>query len=1275
MVRSFAVYMAVIPAPGLAVALAVFITFPTLAQSPPACPDPVPTAVDVEAIPIVVMSTINDYFVLYAKFDVDGTEVEFPVAVVRGEAGTTTIEENIKALPKERYRVEKYLVADPADVDGDCIDDITELNNLGDMNPVNPGAFADPKNGVVAVPDMAAFRAQGSLGHPGVYLKFVLLDWDTELPAIYFMNTKLHPSHQSFFRAVDLEEEGSITGTITFDPAFVVPGRGVPGFHYFYLPRVLDEGFLTHVEQVHAVLAASMGFIEDNLTLHVGSYLLHIQERIGLLRASRIPLAFDSDIYSEVEFLALNPGVGYGRLRVLEAEERPHPRDIIVSATLPNELPRVAGILTAAPQTPLSHVNLRAVQAGIPNAYVKDVLDHADITSLQGSYVRYEVAERWWELRAATLQEVEDHYESSRPVETQMPERDLSITEITPLDQIGFDDWRSFGVKAANLAVLHTLGFPQGTVRDGFAIPFYFYDEFMQRPLAEETVFGRGSAPDEEKLTLAAETTLIEAVEAILAHPKFQSDLDIQEEMLDDLWDAIKDAQTPQWMIDALTAMHATFPADTSLRYRSSTNNEDLPGFNGAGLYDSYTQHPEETSEEGTDKSFKQVLAGLWTFRAFSEREFNRVDHLAAAMGVLVHPNFSDELVNGVAVSFDPASLRGDRYYVNSQVGEDLVTNPEADSVPEEIVLLPGGGLSIRAFSNRVEPGDLLMSREQMSQLREHLDVIHDHFDRLYNPAADEPFAMEIEFKITSENVLAIKQARPWVFGGASLPTPPTPQTTPTPTPQPTPQPGSGSSGGGGGGGGGSSNRPPSVDGPKSLQYSEHDTEPVGIYTADDPEGTEISWQMEDTDAEHFRISDDGVLTFIKPPDYENPVDFRLNNTYQVRVLAFDSGIPRASGHINVRIEIKQVNELGPVTGEAELAVEENFTGALGQYEVEDPEGDAMAWSLSGPDSAFFGIDEEGFLSLNDPLDFEALASAAGTNEFAVTIVATDDNRRPVSRELPVAITVTNVNEGPISIQEIPLQELTAGDAPVSLNLNQFFTDMDGDPLTYTLAEVEESDAASVGLEDGLLSITPLVEGTATFGITASDPATLSETFTVNVSVASAPPLPPTLEPTPAPTPEQTPEPTPTPTPDPEPTPSPASSPTSTPTPLAVRTQTPTPTQAPTPTAIPTPIPTSSATPSPTPPATSMPSPTPSPTSAPTPSSTPTPMAITSPEPTSTETLTISTPEDMPVNHPEPPSEAEGGGISVWATLLIFIGLLITTTGATIFVYRRLRQP
>ena len=431
-------------------------------------------------------------------------------------------------------------------------------------------------------------------------------------------------------------------------------------------------------------------------------------------------------------------------------DESPTPQDVVIYETLPNELPPVAGIITTVPQTPLSHVNLRAVQDGVPNAFIRDALDDGDIDDLIGRYVHYSVTEEGYSIRAASPAEVEAHYAASRPTAEQVPERDLTITQITALDEIEFDDWTAFGVKAANVAVLRTLGFPDGTVPDGFAVPFYFYDEFMKH---------NGFYDD---------------IEAMLADPEFQSDPETQESELKKLRKKIKKVETPRWIIDALTEMHATYPGGQSLRYRSSTNNEDLPGFSGAGLYDSKTQHPDETVEDGISKSLKQVYASLWNFRAFTERESHGVDHLATAMGVLVHPNYSDELANGVAVSFDPNHHTYGSYYVNTQLGEDLVTNPEAHSVPEEILLHRDGTHSVLATSNQVTTGQLLMSDAQMDQLRSSLRVIHEKFEDLYAVESNEPFAIEIEFKITSENILAIKQARPWVFGeNASRPNTP----------------------------------------------------------------------------------------------------------------------------------------------------------------------------------------------------------------------------------------------------------------------------------------------------------------------------------------------------------------------------------------------------------------------------------------------------------------------------------------------------------------------
>ena len=66
--------------------------------------------------------------------------------------------------------------------------------------------------------------------------------------------------------------------------------------------------------------------------------------------------------------------------------------------------------------------------------------------------------------------------------------------------------------------------------------------------------------------------------------------------------------------------------------------------------------------------------------------------------------------------------------------------------------------------SNRTGNDSPLLSEEHLDELRESLRLIHNKFKAEYGVGVSDPFAMEIEFKITSEGRLAIKQARPWVF-------------------------------------------------------------------------------------------------------------------------------------------------------------------------------------------------------------------------------------------------------------------------------------------------------------------------------------------------------------------------------------------------------------------------------------------------------------------------------------------------------------------------------
>jgi hypothetical protein len=240
---------------------------------------------------------------------------------------------------------------------------------------------------------------------------------------------------------------------------------------------------------------------------------------------------------------------------------------------------------------------------------------------------------------------------------------------------------------------------------------------------------------------------------SMLADPEFQKDRARQEAELARFRELLRGASLPDSMMAALAGLQESFPKGTSIRCRSSTNSEDLPGFSGAGLYDSVTHHPAEGH-----------LA-----RSVEEREFYRIDHLATAMGVLVHANFTEERANGVAVTDDVLYQTRGNYYLNTQVGEDMVTNPEGESIPEEILLgwWPEDGHEVRQYSNRTKPEELVLRTEDLSLLRKCLSKIHGKFAKLYGVDADAPgFAMEIEYKITRDGALTIKQARPWVFAG-----------------------------------------------------------------------------------------------------------------------------------------------------------------------------------------------------------------------------------------------------------------------------------------------------------------------------------------------------------------------------------------------------------------------------------------------------------------------------------------------------------------------------
>ena len=604
------------------------------------------------------------------------------------------------------------------------------------------------KDGAATVPDRETFKKLSYQGTDvridtqltGIeFVKFQIENTHTPNPQLYFMNTETHRSHGSFMRAAGLGRgQGQMRGVLSYRPLFMAP-NGEPGVYTFeFNPN--DAFPFEEIKLAHDLLVAKMPILRNRLGFCPlwGAIGIYNREK-ARYDTAEFPVYFEDDLYANIGYLPLNQAVSYGRLRLLAIDERPEIRDIVICKVLPNEMPRVAGVITGVRQTPLSHVNLRAIQDKVPNAFIAKAWESERIAPLIGKYVYYKVNADGFEIREATLKEVESHFSDLRPAKTQKPERDLSVRKILPLDNIRFADSSRFGVKTANVATLRTFGFPEGTVPNGFGVPFYFYDEFMKH---------NGFYDDLERL---------------LKDPEFQREQDTKVAELKKFRAEIRKGEMPVWMMNALLELHSVFPEGTSLRCRSSTNNEDLPGFSGAGLYDSYTHHPDEGH---LSKSIKQVFASLWNFRAYEARDFYRIDHFSTAMGVLVHPNFADELANGVAVSDDVVYQTVGNYYLNTQIGEDLVTNPEEQSVPEEILMdwWDSNDYRVVKTSNRTADSKRILTDAYLRELSRYLAAIHNKFSQLYGPTGrTADFAMEIEFKVTSEGKLSIKQARPWV--------------------------------------------------------------------------------------------------------------------------------------------------------------------------------------------------------------------------------------------------------------------------------------------------------------------------------------------------------------------------------------------------------------------------------------------------------------------------------------------------------------------------------
>ena len=127
-------------------------------------------------------------------------------------------------------------------------------------------------------------------------------------------------------------------------------------------------------------------------------------------------------------------------------------------------------------------------------------------------------------------------------------------------------------------------------------------------------------------------------------------------------------------------------------------------------------------------------------------------------------------------------------------------------------------------------------------------------------------------------------------------------------------------------------NEAPEISGISSVEFLENSTGDVATFTADDPDDDEVTWTKNGADQALFAISEDGVLTFVSPPDYEAPGDQGTNNIYEVTVTATDDDDSPLAGSHSVMIEVTNEEEAATVGVELSSLQPQVSTGITVNY-------------------------------------------------------------------------------------------------------------------------------------------------------------------------------------------------------------------------------------------------------------------------------------------------------------------------------------------------------
>ena len=564
---------------------------------------------------------------------------------------------------------------------------------------------------------------------------------------VYFLESKKWPVH--FFFAVKYLDK----------PGHPIPDQGVFNTTEYKSPdRRFVLGTVTHYLDADRWVFDL--FAGDTLTLEgTAQAFKKIKERVffGDKLAYRpvppaherdidkakalMPVVTTDEIFGKIRYQPLELGEAFGYLRIIPKgapfdPKTLRPFDIVVLGDQPEDIPIVSGVITDKLQAPLGHINVLCHNRKTPNMALRDASDSDEVKAFSGKLVRLNVAAQFYEIGPATQQQAEASWAKKRPAKGFRPRRDDRMAGMPLLRELDVEDVALVGAKTAQLAFSARL-LPAGVTPRAFALPFWAYVRFLRENGLEAKLL------------------------AMLDDPTFKRDPEVRTQRLEEFRNDMMKGTVPQDLLNILLARIKENLPPGKVRFRSSTNAEDLPGFNGAGLYRSTRVKPDDPND--VIRGLREVWASTWLSAAFEEREYYRIEHKTVGMAVLVQESIDDDLANGVAITANPFSQGNPGFLINVQVSGGSVTGAKGDEIPEQILYYTydtGRGFE-RLSKSSLAKGGIIMEDAVVEELQKHLTALHVAFTG--DPLGARGKAVDVEFLVRkSAPKIIIVQARPF---------------------------------------------------------------------------------------------------------------------------------------------------------------------------------------------------------------------------------------------------------------------------------------------------------------------------------------------------------------------------------------------------------------------------------------------------------------------------------------------------------------------------------